>query len=72
MPRLNQQLASSLQPGRSVPACSPSTPLRPVVPPYIFSHTFNYIMTTAFPSRMAFTKMQEPHVRADSPVRPQA
>ena len=55
MPRLNQQLASSLQPGRSVPACSPSTPLRPVVPPYIFSHTFNYIMTTAFPSRMAFT-----------------
>ena len=32
MPRLNQQLASSLQqPGQSVPICSPSTPLRPVV-----------------------------------------
>ena len=37
-----------------MPACSPSTPLRPVVPPYIFSHTFNYIMTTAFAGRMAF------------------
>ena len=39
MPRLNQQLASSLQPGRSVPACSPSTPLRPAVPPlHLLAH----------------------------------
>ena len=27
-----------------------------MVPPYIFSHTFNYIMTTAFAGRMAVTK----------------